>query len=53
VIGVEPEGAAAMQASLAAGGPVTLDRVDTIADGLKPVRPGDLTFRHCRELVKS
>jgi threonine dehydratase len=52
VIGVEPEGAAAMQASLAAGRPLTLDRVDTIADGLKPVRPGDLTFQHCRELVK-
>ena len=51
VIGVEPEGAAAMYASLKAGVPVTLDRVDTIADGLKPVRPGDLTFLHCRELV--
>jgi threonine dehydratase len=51
VVGVEAEGAAAMKASLDAEGPVTLSRVDTIADGLKPVRPGDLTFHHCRELV--
>lgn len=51
VVGVEPEGAAKMSRSLEAGRPVTLDRVDTIADGLKPVRPGDLTFRHCRDLV--
>jgi threonine dehydratase len=51
VIGVEPEGAASMLRSIQAGAPVTLDRVDTIADGLKPVRPGDLTFRHTRDLV--
>jgi len=51
IVGVEPEGAASMQRSLAEGGPVTLDSVDTIADGLKPVRPGDLTYRHCRALV--
>lgn len=46
VIGVEPTGADAMKRSLAAGVPVTLDRVETIADGLMPVRPGDLTFAH-------
>ncbi len=46
IVGVEPEGAAAMKASLEAGEPVTLDRIDTIADGLAPTRPGDLTFRH-------
>lgn len=51
IVGVEPEGAASMQRSLEAGEPVTLEAVDTIADGLKPVRPGDLTYRHCRELV--
>lgn len=51
LIGVEPEGAAKMSRSLAEGRPVTLDRVDTIADGLRPVRPGDLTFQHTRELV--
>lgn len=51
VVGVEPEGAASMRRSLDAGEPVTLERVDTVADGLKPVRPGDLTYRHVRTLV--
>ena len=44
VIGVEPEGAATMRASLDAGLPTTVARIETIADGLMPVRPGDLTF---------
>ena len=39
VIGVEAEGAAAMQASLAAGTPVRLDAVDTIADGIAVKTP--------------
>ena len=51
VVGVEPEGAPKMTRSLEAGHPVTLDSIDTIADGLKPVRPGDLTFVHTRDLV--
>lgn len=37
--------------SLEAGEPVALERVDTIADGLRPVSPGSLTYRHCRALV--
>ena len=51
VVGVEPEGAAKMGASLAAGHPVALDRVASIADGLLPVRPGDLTFDHVLRFV--
>jgi threonine dehydratase len=51
VVGVEPAGAPKMTRSLEAGRPVTLDAVETIADGLKPVRPGDLTFEHTRALV--
>jgi threonine dehydratase len=51
VVGVEPEGAPKMTRSLAAGAPVTLDRIDSIADGLLAVRPGDLTFLHVRALV--
>jgi threonine dehydratase len=51
VVGVEPAGAAKMSASLAAGHPVTLDRTDSIADGLLPTRPGDLTFAHVRAFV--
>lgn len=50
IIGVEAEGAASMRRSLDAGHPVTLESIDTIADGLAPVRPGDLTFRHVRAL---
>jgi threonine dehydratase len=46
IIGVEPTGAAAMKASVDAGHPVTLPKTDTVADGLMPVRPGDLTFAH-------
>jgi threonine dehydratase len=51
VVGVEPAGAAKMSKSLEAGHPVTLPRTDTIADGLMPVRPGDLTFEHVKAFV--
>lgn len=51
VIGVEPTGAAAMKMSLEAGEPVTLSKTETIADGLMPVRPGDLTFAHAQQYV--
>lgn len=46
VVGVEPEGGASMRSALAEGGPVTLDSTGSIADGLLPVRAGDLTWRH-------
>jgi threonine ammonia-lyase medium form len=51
VIGVEPETADAMKRSLEAGHPVTIAPARTIADGLMPVRPGDLNFAHAREYV--
>ncbi len=51
VIGVEPEGATAMKQSVDAGHPVTLPKTETIADGLMPVRPGDLTFAHVQRFV--
>ncbi len=51
VIGVEPAGAAKMKSSLEAGQPVTLERVASVADGLLPVRPGELTFEHARAFV--
>ncbi|NIP78633.1 MAG: pyridoxal-phosphate dependent enzyme, partial [Gemmatimonadetes bacterium] len=51
IVGVEPAGAPAMRRSLDADRIITLDRIDSIADGLVPVRPGDLTFAHTRELV--
>ena len=51
VIGVEPRGANAMQRSLEAGHPVTIARSQSIADGLLPVRPGDLTFAHVQAFI--
>jgi threonine dehydratase len=51
IIGVEPEGAAAMRRSLEAGEPVQLESVSSVADGLRPVRPGELTLAHARALV--
>ena len=51
VIGVEPAGAARMTASLKRGYPVTLTTCMSIADGLLPVQPGDLTFAHVRAQV--
>ena len=44
VLGVEPAGAAAMIAALAAGGPVTLDSVDQFVDGAAVNRAGTLTY---------
>ena len=41
VIGVEPKGAACLKASLAAGEPVTLSDINTIADGTAVQTPGD------------
>jgi threonine dehydratase len=51
VIGVEPVGAAAMKVSVDAGHPVTLPKTETVADGLMPVRPGDLTFAHVQKFA--
>jgi threonine dehydratase len=51
VIGVEPTGAAKMKSSLGAGAPVTLARTASVADGLMPMRPGDLTFELVRRYI--
>jgi threonine dehydratase len=51
VVGVEPAGAAKMTSSHAAGRPVTLERTESIADGLMSVRPGELTFEHVQVFV--
>ncbi|NBJ91576.1 threonine ammonia-lyase [Parablautia muri] len=44
VIGVEPEGASCLKASLKAGKVVTLERVSTIADGTAVKTPGEKIF---------
>ncbi len=51
VVGVEPTGAPTMKTALAAGGPVTLEKTASIADGLLTIRAGDLTFEHARAFV--
>ncbi|HEX6693745.1 MAG TPA: threonine/serine dehydratase [Longimicrobiales bacterium] len=51
IVGVEPVGAAAMTEALSAGQPVTLKRIDTIADGLSAPAAGVLTLEHVRALV--
>jgi len=51
VVAVEPEGAACFQASWRAGRRVRLDRVDTVADGLRAVEPGELTWRCASQYV--
>jgi threonine dehydratase len=52
VFGVEPEGAASMSESLAAGAPVALERVATIADSLGAPYALPHTFAVCRETVE-
>jgi threonine dehydratase len=51
VIGVEPAGADAMRRSLDAGHIVTLDRVETMADGLAASAPSALTFEIAKRCV--
>src|SRR5205814_6803371 len=49
--GVQAESAAAFPASLAAGRPVPLDRMTTMADGIAVGCPGPVPFALVRELV--
>lgn len=51
IIGVEGVDQASMKASVEAGKPVTLSSVDTFCDGTAVARPGDLTFKICREYI--
>ncbi|GAB7048513.1 threonine ammonia-lyase [Catenuloplanes indicus] len=51
VIGVQAAGAAAFPPSLAAGSPVRLPGISTIADGIAVGCPGDVTFRHVSKLA--
>jgi len=51
VIAVQAEGAAAFPGSLAAGHPVPLPAMATMADGIAVGCPGPVTYSHVRELV--
>lgn len=51
VVGVQAAGAAAYPASLAAGRPVAVDRMKTMADGIAVGLPGDVPFAAIRDHV--
>lgn len=51
IVGVEPTGSNAMRAALAAGHPVRLPRIDSIADGLGAPAVSDRTLDVVRRLV--
>ena len=51
MIGVEPEGAAAMTQSLERGKPVQLESVETVADGLAAPFAGEHTLAHMQAYV--
>jgi len=51
LVGVEPEGAAAMGASLAAGENMTLEEIDSFVDGAAVKRSGERTFRICQQTL--
>ncbi|MGY1833859.1 threonine ammonia-lyase [Blastococcus sp. SYSU DS0510] len=51
VVAVQAEEAAAFPGSLAAGRPVALESMSTMADGIAVPRPTDLTFAHVQGLV--
>lgn len=51
VMGVQAEGCSTFLPSLKAGKPITLETVNTIAEGISAKRMGDLTFDLCRKLV--
>ncbi|MCR4923654.1 MAG: threonine ammonia-lyase [Lachnospiraceae bacterium] len=51
VIGVEPEGAACMKASLEAGKVISLKSVNTIADGTAVKTPGSKIFPYIKENI--
>lgn len=51
IIGVEGTKQASMKASVEAGKPITLEKVDTFCDGTAVTRPGDLTFEVCKQTI--
>ena len=51
LIGVEPEGAAAMKQSIVKGEIVTLSEIDNFVDGAAVRRPGEYTFPICKKYL--
>jgi len=51
IIGVEPEGCDSMRQSIAAGEPISIESRRSIADGLRPSAPGNITYQVCAALL--
>lgn len=51
IIGVEPAGAASMKASIDKGEIVDLPTIDKFVDGAAVKKPGETTFKICREIL--
>ena len=51
IIGVEPAGAASMKASIDKGEIVDLPTIDKFVDGAAVKKPGERTFKICREIL--
>jgi len=51
VVGVQAEQAAAWPSSLAAGRPIPLPSMNTMADGIAVGQPGEVTYAHVAKLV--
>ena len=51
IVAAQAAGAAAFPGSLAAGHPLALPSMATMADGIAVGCPGDITFQHVRDLV--
>lgn len=51
IIGVEPEGAPAMQQSIERGELITLEEIDKFVDGAAVKRVGELTYPVCRDFL--
>lgn len=53
IVGVEPVGAAVVSQSLAAGQPMTLERIETVADGLAPPYTREINLSLIQRYVDS
>jgi threonine dehydratase len=51
VYGVEPDSADSMRRSIEAGHPVRIEPSASIADGLRPIQPGNIPYQICAALL--
>src|SRR5690606_18922479 len=51
LFGAEPYGAGSMKTAIAAGKPITLEKINSFVDGAAVRRAGDLTFNYCSQLL--